>query len=49
LISLPAAIPAIFLGRFLNRRLHGDSYLKYVHAALICIGLVLLVQAIRRV
>jgi uncharacterized membrane protein YfcA len=49
LISLPAAIPAIFLGRYLNHRLHGDSFLKYVHAALMCIGLVLLLQAIRRV
>jgi uncharacterized membrane protein YfcA len=49
LLSLPAAIPAVFLGRYLNRRLHGESFLKYVHAGLICIGLVLLLQAIRRV
>ena len=49
LISLPAAIPAIFLGRFINHRLRGESFLKYVHAALICISLVLLLQAIRRV
>ena len=48
LVALPAAIPAIFVGRFLNRRLHGDRFLKYVHAGLFCIGLVLLVQAIRR-
>ena len=47
LLALPAAIPAIFLGRFLNRRLHGDRFLKYVHAGLFCIGLILLVQAIR--
>lgn len=47
LISLPAAIPAIFLGRFLNHRLHGDRFLKYVHAGLVCVGLVLLIQAFR--
>jgi len=47
LICLPAAIPAIFLGRWLNRRLRGESFLKYVHAGLICTGLLLLVQAIR--
>lgn len=49
LISLPAAIPAIFLGRFINHRLRGEAFLKYVHAGLICISLVLLLQAIRRV
>lgn len=48
LISLPAAIPAIFFGRFLNQRLRGESFLKYVHGGLICVGLVLLVQALRR-
>ena len=47
LISLPAAIPAIFLGRWINHRLHGESFLKVVHAGLICIGLILLLQAIR--
>jgi uncharacterized protein len=46
LLSLPAAIPAIFLGRWLNHRLRGDSFLKYVHAGLICIGLMLLAQAL---
>jgi uncharacterized membrane protein YfcA len=47
LICLPAAIPAIFLGRWINHRLHSDAFLKYVHAGLICIGLLLLMQAIR--
>jgi uncharacterized membrane protein YfcA len=47
LISLPAAIPAIFLGRMVNRRLRGDAFLKYVHCGLVGVGLVLLVQAIR--
>jgi uncharacterized membrane protein YfcA len=49
LVSLPAAVPAIFLGRYFNHRLRGEAFLKYVHGALICIGLVLLIQAVRRV
>ncbi|MGA8939169.1 MAG: sulfite exporter TauE/SafE family protein [Acidobacteriaceae bacterium] len=49
LISLPVALPAIFLGRAINGRLHGDSFLKYVHGGLVCIGIVLLIQAIRGV
>jgi uncharacterized membrane protein YfcA len=48
LLSLPAAIPAIFLGRFINHRLRGESFLKYVHAGLVCVGVLLLIQAIRR-
>lgn len=47
LISLPVALPTIFLGRWLNHRMHGDAFLRYVHAGLICIGVVLLVQAAR--
>lgn len=46
LLSLPAAIPAIFLGRWLNHRLRGDAFLKYVHIGLICLGALLLAQAI---
>jgi uncharacterized membrane protein YfcA len=46
LISLPAALPAIFLGRVVNHRLHGDSFLKYVYGGLAGIGAVLLIQAI---
>ncbi|HEY5382066.1 MAG TPA: sulfite exporter TauE/SafE family protein [Acidobacteriaceae bacterium] len=47
LISLIAAVPAIFLGGVINRRLRGDAFLKYVHGGLVCVGIVLLVQAIR--
>jgi hypothetical protein len=47
-ISLPALVPAILLGRALNHRLRGDSFLKYVHAGLICIGVALLLQTLRR-
>jgi len=48
LMSLPVALPAIFLGRMINHRLRGDTFLKYVHAGLVCVGVVLLVQAIRQ-
>jgi len=47
LLSLPVALPAIFLGRLINHRLHGDSFLVYIHGALMCIGVLLLTQAFR--
>lgn len=47
LLSLPAMIPAIFLGRVVNHRLHGDVFLRYVYVGLACIGVVLFAQAIR--
>jgi len=46
-VSLPVALPTIFLGRAVNHRLRGDAFLKYVYAGLVCVGVVLLVQAIR--
>jgi uncharacterized membrane protein YfcA len=46
LISLPVALPAIFLGRVANRRLRGDVFLNYVHGGLLCVGVFLLIQAI---
>jgi hypothetical protein len=47
LLSLTVAIPAIFLGRVLNHRLRGEAFLEIVHAGLICIGITLLIQAMR--
>jgi hypothetical protein len=47
LISLPAALPAIFLGRVLNHRLRGDAFLKYVYLGLACVGALLLIQTFR--
>ena len=47
LISLPVMLPTIFLGRAINGRLRGDSFLKYVHGGLVGIGTILLIQAIR--
>ena len=49
LISLVVVIPAIFLGRFLNHRLKGDTFLKFVYLGLICVGIVLLMEAVRGV
>lgn len=45
LLSLPAAIIAIFLGRLINRRLDAGRFLFYIHLALIAIGITLLVQS----
>ena len=46
LLSAPVLVPAILLGRWLNHRLHGEAFLRYVYAGLICIGVVLLAQAL---
>jgi hypothetical protein len=46
-IALPAAIPALFLGRYLNRRLQGDSFYRYVYAGLIVVGALLVVVSAR--
>ncbi|MGH7940285.1 MAG: sulfite exporter TauE/SafE family protein [Limisphaerales bacterium] len=45
LVALPAAIPAIWLGRLANRRLPTGQFRKYVYAGLIIIGVVLAIQA----
>lgn len=47
LISLCVALPTIFLGRFVNRRLSGDTFLKTVYGGLVCVGMVLLAEALR--
>jgi len=48
LITLPAAVPAIFLGRYLNHRLHGKAFFRYVYAGLLLIGLTLVVLSFYR-
>ncbi len=47
LMSLPLTLAAILLGRTINRRLHGEAFLRYVHVGLVVIGAALLVQAMR--
>jgi uncharacterized membrane protein YfcA len=46
LLSLPAVVVAVFLGRIINRRMHPVKFIYYVHAGLIVIGAVLLVQTL---
>lgn len=46
LVSLPATIPAILLGRLLNHRLREETYLKYVYSGLAVIAAALFVQAL---
>ena len=45
LLSLPAALPAIWLGRLANHRLPLETFRNYVFGGLIAIGLVLALQA----
>jgi uncharacterized protein len=47
LLSLPVMLPAVFLGRAINRRLHGNLFLRIVYVGLACIGALLLVEAAR--
>lgn len=46
LLSLPAVLPAIFLGRYLNHQLKDGTFFKYVYAGLFLIGLLLIVFSI---
>jgi uncharacterized protein len=48
LASLPGVLAAVFLGRAINRRLRGDTFLLYVHAGLIVVGAALLAQSLWR-
>lgn len=47
LISLPAALPAILLGRVVNQRLRGEAFLKYVYLGLVAVGALLLIQSMK--
>lgn len=47
LLSLVAAIPAIFLGKAINQRLRHGAFLKCVYVGLACTAVVLLIQAFR--
>lgn len=49
LISLPASLPAIYLGRYLNRKLKDGAFFSYVYWGLILIGLFLIVNSIYRI
>lgn len=47
LFCLPAALPAILIGRAVNRRLAPGVYLKYVYSGLALVGILLVIQALR--
>lgn len=47
LLSLTTAIPAIFLGRYLNHKLNDHSFFKYVYWSLIGIGLILVLNTLK--
>lgn len=46
LISLTTAVPAIFLGRYLNHQLKDDSFFKYVYWGLVIIGVILITSSL---
>jgi len=46
LLCLPAVIPAVFLGRVINRRLSTAAFSKYIYIALAAIGFALLIQSL---
>ena len=45
LICLPLTLLAVLLGRVINHRMHGETFLKYIYLGLVGIGALLLVQA----
>lgn len=47
-LALPVVIPAVLIGRAINRRLDSHAFLKYVYVALAGIGCVLMGQAVVR-
>jgi len=46
--SLPVMLPAIGLGRVVNHRMHGETFLRYVYVGLAGIGVVLLAQSVHQ-
>lgn len=46
LVCLPFVLAAVFLGRIWNRRLHGESFFRYVYIGLLAIGILFLIQSV---
>jgi len=42
--SIPAIIPAIFIGRYFNKKIENTGFYKYVYGGLILIGLILILD-----
>lgn len=45
LLSIPAVVPAVFLGRCLNKRIKGNSFYRYVYVGLVLIGGILIANS----
>lgn len=45
LLAMPGVGVAVILGRWMNRRMDGPRFRLYVHAGLILVGVILLIQA----
>lgn len=48
MLTLSTTVPAVFLGRYLNHRLKGASFFKYVYWGLVAIGVLLIVSMFQR-
>jgi uncharacterized membrane protein YfcA len=46
LLSVPVMLPAVFVGRAINHRFSGATFLKYVYWGLLLIGVILFVEAV---
>lgn len=46
LLSLPVVVPTVYLGRFINHRLRGHTFIRYIYVGLTIIGVILLRQSI---
>ena len=46
LVSLPVTLLAVVVGRVINHRMRGETFLKYIYFGLAGIGALLLVQAL---
>ena len=46
-LSLPCALAAVLIGRFLNHRLQGYAFFRVVYLGLVVTGMVLVIQAVR--
>jgi uncharacterized protein len=46
--SLPVTLTAIFLGRAINQRIRGNAFLRCIHVGLLLVGVVLLIQSMKR-
>lgn len=48
LVSLPVTLAAVVLGRAIHRRIQAESFLRFVHGALLLVGTGLLVQSLAK-